>query len=156
MLFASPNMAGQYKVIKGTAGRYAVSRDGQVMSLKRLFVLSDRLLRQRKDKDGYQTVLFCLESGQKTRKVHRLVAEAFIRNPKRKKTVNHKSGIKTDNSVSNLEWATIQENAEHSWRTLGRKPHENQRAAASKLWRGSGNPKWKDGRRMKTSSRLVV
>ena len=48
--------------------------------------------------------------------IHRLVALMFIKNPKNKKTINHKNGIKTDNRVNNLEWNTHSENVLHSYR----------------------------------------
>jgi hypothetical protein len=62
---------------------------------------------------GYHTVSF----SSKHLLVHRLVAEAFLPEPESKfakQTINHKNGIKTDNRVENLEWATAKDNAAHA------------------------------------------
>lgn len=70
-------------------------------------------LRLTMQSSGYMTVSF---SG-KHLMVHRLVAEAFLDDPEflySKQTVNHKNGIKTDNNVENIEWATYQENNTHA------------------------------------------
>ena len=57
-----------------------------------------------------------LSDGKRTRSttVHKIVAEAFIPNPDKRPEVNHKNGIKTDCSVSNLEWVTKSENVKHA------------------------------------------
>lgn len=53
---------------------------------------------------GYSTVLLYNEKGRKTKKVHRLVAEAFIPNPDNLPQVNHKDENPGNNVASNLEW----------------------------------------------------
>jgi hypothetical protein len=47
-------------------------------------------------------------------RLHRLVAQTYIENPCCLPEVNHIDEDKTNNNVSNLEWCTRQENAEHS------------------------------------------
>lgn len=105
----------QWKHIIGSKG-YMVSDNGRVKSKFKELSLCH-------NKQGYNVSNISYENGGiKTKRVHRLVAKAFIPNPKNKRTVNHINGIKTDNNVSNLEWATHSENNKHAYDDLGRDP----------------------------------
>ena len=81
----------------------------------------------------YLVVIAYFGGVRNVRKVHRLVAGAFIPNPYNKQDVNHKNGIKTDNRVENLEWATRQENIRHAVATGLAKPAFGENHWSAKL-----------------------
>lgn len=77
--------------------------------------------------------------------VHRLVATYFIENPEGKPTVNHIDGNKFNNHVSNLEWATYKENAQHAWDNglkVKKTAKEYVCPHCNKLGRGSAMFRW--------------
>ena len=61
------------------------------------------------------------------------MAENFIPNPENKPEVNHKSGVKSENFVENLEWTTKSENVQHAF-DIGLK-------TAQKYWLGKSGDK---------------
>lgn len=87
---------------------YIVTKDGRVYNKK-----THRYQKQNLTNNGYYTVSI----RGKRRFVHRLVALCHIPNPDNKPQVNHIDGNKANNNVNNLEWATNQENIDHSIRT---------------------------------------
>lgn len=110
-----------WREIKGYPD-YMVSSNGRVWSKTRVvsrprgsYLKKGRFLKGRDDTRGYLTLGLVNENGKKQYKIHRLVAENFLKNTETKREVNHINGIKTDNEVSNLEWATSKENKTHAW-----------------------------------------
>ena len=106
-----------WKDIAGFEGLYQVSNLGNVKRLISERVFEERLIGRSIDRYGY--VKRVLSKGGKSHcfTEHRLVAMSFIENPNNKATVNHKNGIKTDNTVENLEWLTSGENTRHAIET---------------------------------------
>ena len=91
--------------------------------------IPDKIIKGKRDLKGYIRVRLRINGKVKNRYAHRLVALSFIPNPYNKPDVNHITGIKTDNHVSQLEWCTPQENNEHGVRMgllkRGRAPYVN-------------------------------
>ena len=89
---------------------YSITKEGIITNLKTNHVKSQWLC-----KNGYYYVDLQRNGLKKKIPIHRLIALHFIPNPENKRTVNHKDGDKTNNSLSNLEWATDSENIQHAY-----------------------------------------
>ena len=109
-----------WKDVVGYDGLYQVSNLGNVRSLDRVEKWNGserprkgRMMTTRPDKNGYLVVGLRNGMCQKTKKVHRLVAEAFIPNKNSDREVNHKDENKQNNNVENLEWCNSQYNVRY-------------------------------------------
>ena len=107
-----------WKPVVGYEGLYEVSSYGRVRSLDRYVKYSNgpihlhkgRILNPGKEKVGYLVVPLSCNGKLHLKKIHILVAEAFIPNPDNLPQVNHKDENKTNNNVDNLEWCTAKYN----------------------------------------------
>lgn len=90
----------EFRDIKGFEN-YQVSNLGRIYSKKRRACLKVKRLAGR----GYYQVRLSKEGKYYYKNLHRLIAETFIPNPNKYRTVNHINGNKLDNRLSNLEWA---------------------------------------------------
>lgn len=101
-------MDERWAVIPGYS-RYIVSTYGRIA---RHTGIQYEALDYSPDGAGYIRVDLASDLGETKRHyVHRIVASVYIPNPDDKPVVDHINGIRSDNRVSNLRWATYKENA---------------------------------------------
>lgn len=107
-----------WKPVVGYEGHYEVSDLGQVRSLDRLdargWRISGRILRPATDSKGYLQIGLWLD-GQKSFKVQRLVLAAFVGPCPDGREAAHGNGVRIDNRLVNLRWATQEENEADKW-----------------------------------------
>ena len=101
-----------FKDVKGYKGKYEVSNLGRVKSLK---FNKEKILKAGVNANGYLQVNLFKDGKCKARKVHQLVAVAFLGHKPcgMKLVVNHIDIDKLNNNVSNLEIVTARENSNH-------------------------------------------
>ncbi len=102
--------AEQWKEIEGTNGKYIVSNDGKVATLRK----RKKLLTLTKQKTGYLYAMIEINGKQVNKRVNRLVASAFVNNPDNLPIVNHLDGCKTNNHAENLQWVNNSQNMKHA------------------------------------------
>lgn len=102
-----------WKDVVGFENYFKVSSLGKVLSKR-----TNKILKTHVNKSGYEMLstkiggrqgkCYCL-------RVHRLVADAFLKNPEEFPEVNHKDGIKINNVPENLEWCDRSINITHAY-----------------------------------------
>ena len=108
-----------WKKVVGYEERYEVSNYGRVKSLGNQNGIAKkrnpRILMQfcPNNRGCYWFVDLCKDGISKRKRVHRLVAEAFIPNPDNLPEVNHKDENKQNPHLDNLEWCTRKYNANY-------------------------------------------
>lgn len=127
----------------GFVGVYEVSNLGRVKSLSRVVTRGDSVMHLKETllKPGlsgyrggqYWMVVLRHEGTVRTARVHRLVCESFLAQPKGYVYVNHKDGDKLNNHINNLEWCTSSQNQAHAYRTGLRAKNIGVRNGRSKL-----------------------
>ena len=99
-----------WKPIQGYEGNYEVSNYGRVRSLNYHLAGLPRIIKPTMTVNGYLYVSLSKDGKRKTFAVHRLVAMAFVANPRGLPEINHRDEDKTDNCAWNLEWLCHRDN----------------------------------------------
>ena len=115
----------EWRDVIGYGGFYKVSDKGNIRSVGRYKEAGNQYknfnywtkgsrIKPSLDKDGYLIITLGKNGSRITKKVHRLVAEAFIDNTFDYPSVNHIDSDRSNNIKSNLEWCTNQMNSTHA------------------------------------------
>lgn len=113
----------EWRDIKGFEGKYQVSNLGRVKSLPRKGTKGGIMTQhQRKCSNSndrgllyFRVALNICRGKTKWCSVNRLVAEAFIENPRGLEMVDHINNDPRDNRVENLQWISREDNVKKEW-----------------------------------------
>lgn len=98
-----------WRDIEGFDG-YQVSNMGRVKNLNYNRTGEERVLQATDNGQKYLVLSLCKDGKKYNKRVHRLVAEAFLPNPDNKPEIDHINTDRRDNRVENLRWCTNKEN----------------------------------------------
>lgn len=117
----------EWRDVKGYEGVFKVSSFGRLKKLPCMVqfhygeprMVGEKILLPTPDIKGYlKTRLFVTKENFRAKRVHVLVAEAFLgERPEWATQVNHLNGIKDCNYSWNLEWSNNSKNIKHAWDT---------------------------------------
>jgi hypothetical protein len=108
--------------VVGYEGLYGVTEEGAVIAYARTWKSGNGTVRSHDqfelakefDRAGYLDVTLTKNGKARHASVHRIVATAYIPNPRNLSQINHKDGIKSNSNAGNLEWCTPLENSQHA------------------------------------------
>jgi hypothetical protein len=125
-------LAEEWRDCVGFEGYYQVSNLGNIRSLDRMVRTNAKKptyrqhkgknLKPRKDAYGYLITCFWVEGKKSTVKIHRLVLDAFI-GVEPRFVCDHLNGVRDDNRLENLRWATVKENNNNRHKCNGASGH---------------------------------
>lgn len=98
---------------------YEISDNGEVRAYK-----TKRQMKPLYDKDGYCCVKLYKNNKYYHKRIHRLVLENFVREPKDFEECHHINEIRDDNRLKNLKWVSRQENDSYVQHTVNSGSYE--------------------------------
>lgn len=114
----------QWRDIRDFEDCYQISDLGRIKSKERYVrvcnggyrLVKSKIIKPCRCTNGYYEASLSKNGKRTVRLLHRVVAEAFIDNPKNLPEVNHKDEDISNNCVTNLEWCTSKYNANYGKR----------------------------------------
>ena len=113
-LIKKEDIREEIKLIKDSSSDY-ISAKGNVYKDygNDLFYLKKNFINKN---NGYLYTNITYPFGQRQRRVHILVAQAFLPNPNNYQIVMHKDNDKANTNVSNLQWGTMSKNTKDAYK----------------------------------------